>query len=501
MSARAKRVRINVVLLLCVLVLTTTAAHARDWADALATPFVDPLRTRPERLERLDLLEHFNGLAGAVQLPGELSAGPCPVDAGAGANQMLELTLEQAVNVALCRNPQVRGTWAAIKVQAAAVGEARAAYWPTLSASTSRIRDRMSYPDSSLPGTEMYSSTIYVNLNWRLFDFGTRGANQHAANALLDEALANQDALLQKSLSAVIGAYFDAQTGLAAWQARQKNEELAGLTLGAAQRRQAGGAGSQSDTLQANTAFAKAKLERSRAHGNYKKAISVLVYALGVPTGSVVTLAQDLHDQQDNLQQELEQWIAQAQAQHPSLIAARAQLQAAQEKVTATQAEGLPTLDLMANQYENGRPNQGLTSSSTKESVVGVTLNIPLFEGFARTYKVRGAQAQVEQKTADLQDAEHQILMEVVKTHADATSALENLDASASLLEAAQATLVSMQRKFDKGVADMLEVLSTQVALSDAQQQRIQCQAEWRSARLRLLAATGVLGRSMLGSN
>jgi outer membrane protein len=39
------------------------------------------------------------------------------------------------------------------------------------------------------------------------------------------------------------------------------------------------------------------------------------------------------------------------------------------------------------------------------------------------------------------------------------------------------------------------------VALSDAQQQRIQCQAEWRSARLRLLAATGVLGRSMLGSN
>jgi outer membrane protein len=500
MSARSKCMctRMKVFLLLGALMLSAPLVQARDWADALVTPFEDPLHTRPARVERL---EGSNGQAGNVQLPGELSVEPCPVDAGVQANQMQELTLVQAVNVALCRNPQVRGTWAAIKVQAAAVGEARAAYWPTLSASTSRIRDRMSYPESAQLDTEMYSSTIYANFNWRLFDFGARSANQHAANALLDAALANQDALLQKTLSAVIGAYFDAQTGLAAWQARQKNEELAGLTLGAAQRRQAGGAGAQSDALQAATAFAKARLERSRAYGSYQKALSVLVYSLGIPAGSEVTLAPDLHDPQDHLQQDLGQWIALAQAQHPSLIAARAQLQAAQEKVTATQAEGLPTLDFMANQYENGRPNQGLTSSSTKESVVGVTLNVPLFEGFARTYKVRGAQAQVEQKAADLQDIEHQVLMEVVKTHADAISALGNLEASADLLEAARAALASVQRKFDKGAADMLEVLGTQAALSDAQQQRIQCQAEWRSARLRLFAATGVLSRPMLGSN
>jgi outer membrane protein len=54
-----------------------------------------------------------------------------------------------------------------------------------------------------------------------------------------------------------------------------------------------------------------------------------------------------------------------------------------------------------------------------------------------------------------------------------------------------QAALASVQRKFDKGAADMLEMLSTQAALSDAQQERIRCLAEWRSARLRLLAAAG----------
>jgi outer membrane protein len=222
--------------------------------------------------------------------------------------------------------------------------------------------------------------------------------------------------------------------------------------------------------------------------------MSILVYALGVPTASHITLAQDLQEPPDtssDLQQELVDWISQAQAQHPALIAARAQLLAAQEKVTSTQAEGLPTLDFMANRYQNGRPNQGLTSTSSKENVIGLTLSIPLFDGFARTYKVRGAQAQVEQKAADLQDTEHQVLMEIVKAHADVVAALENLDASANLLQAAQAALDSVQRKFDKGAADMLEMLSTQAALSDALQERIRCLAEWRSARLRLVAAAG----------
>ncbi len=38
------------------------------------------------------------------------------------------LTLSEAMDVAICHNPQLQGTWAAIKVQAAALGEARAAY-------------------------------------------------------------------------------------------------------------------------------------------------------------------------------------------------------------------------------------------------------------------------------------------------------------------------------------------------------------------------------------
>ena len=219
---------------------------------------------------------------------------------------------------------------------------------------------------------------------------------------------------------------------------------------------------------------------------------------MGLPTTTKVSLAPDLKDPANTFRKDLNEWLEQAQTQHPTLVAARAQLAAAREKVKATRAQGLPSLDLTGSMFRNGRPNQSLTTITTQESLVGVTLNIPLFEGFGRTYKVRGAQAQVEQKQAELQDTEHQVLMEVVKAHADASSALDNLAASETLLDASQSSLKSVQRKFEKGAADILEILSTQASLSDAQQERIRCLAEWRSARLRLLANSGALGRQEL---
>ncbi len=82
--------------------------------------------------------------------------------------------------------------------------------------------------------------------------------------------------------------------------------------------------------------------------------------------------------------------------------------------------------------------------------------------------------------------------MEIVRTYADAQTALANLAASESLLQAAQEGVVSSQKRYDRGATDILELLSLQSALSDARQESIRCLAEWNSARLRLLAVSGI---------
>ena len=414
------------------------------------------------------------------------------------------LSLAMAIDIALCQNPQLHASWAAIKVQAGGLGEAKASQLPTATLSAGEVRDRMGYPGTDLPGTVQRTHTLYGNLTWRLFDFGGRSANQRYATALLDSALANHDAVLQKTLTSVIAAYFDVQTATATWRSRQHMENLARQTVETARRREARGAGSQTDTLQASTAAAKAALERSRALGSYQRALAVLSYSMGMPLSherdavelSGVEAAMDASTQ--DLRRSLDEWLGEATARHPALLAARAQVQAARERTAVVEAEGLPTLDATGNLYQNGRPNQGVMPK-TRETTLGVSLSIPLFEGFARRYKVAGAQAQLEQKEADLKDAERQVVMELVKAHADAISALNNLDASLQLLDAATQAMASAQRKFDKGAADVTEILNTQNALVDATLERIRGLADWQSARLRLFANAGTLSRAEFG--
>ena len=119
-----------------------------------------------------------------------------------------------------------------------------------------------------------------------------------------------------------------------------------------------------------------------------------------------------------------------------------------------------------------------------------------LLDGFSTTYKIRSAEAQAEEDEATLHDTEHNTLMAVVKAYADAVSSLQNLQASENLLNVAQESMESSKRKYERGAADILEMLNTQSALADAQQERILCLDEWRGARLKLLASVGLLGRS-----
>jgi outer membrane protein len=310
---------------------------------------------------------------------------------------------------------------------------------------------------------------------------------------------AAHEATLQATLLALVQAYFDAHTASAALLAKTQTEEIASQTLAITAKREAKGAGAQSDTLQAATAQAKAALEKNRAQGAYQKTLSILAYSMGLSESHQIILPALADQQPEPEQRNLNSWLDQAKQRHPAILAARAQVNAANNKVSATRAAGLPTVDLSINHYRNGRPSQSLTPVNSQETSINLVLNVPIFDGFSRNYQVRGALAHAEQKEAELAEAEQQIIMEVVKAHADASSSLQNLDASASLLTAASHALSAVQRKYDRGAADTLEMLNVQAALADAQQERIRCLAEWRGARLRLLASAGLLGRYALG--
>ncbi len=469
--------------------LPTAALHARDLEDALTAPFEDPLQTRPKILDR------------GAQLPGDRE----PFQCSQGKQFDSPLSLSEAVDIALCNNPQVRVAWTGIKLQAAALGNAESAYLPTLSANASRMRTGTSYPDTGLPSGSVTGNTMYGSLSWRLFDFGTRSANRQSANSLLLAAMADHEASLQKTLAQTVQSYFDAQSAKASWKAKQETEATARETMESAIRREGNGVVGHGDTLQATTALAKATLEKNRSQSDYRKILASLAYSMGIPADSRIVLAEDagpedfrdLHvNALSGESDELDNWIRNAQKFHPAIASARVQWEAAKSNVTSARAEGLPTIDFSANNYQNGYPGQGLQPTKTHINTIGVSITIPIFDGFSQTYKIRSAQAQAEQREAQLADTEQNVSMEVVKAYADALSALQNLQASRTLLESASEALAASQRKYERGATDILEILSTQAAFADAKQERVRCLSDWRSSRLRLLAATGMLGQA-----
>jgi outer membrane protein len=473
------RLRVLRLLVLPLLVLPS-AAYCFGSSDSLSIPdgLEDPLFTRPPTLK-----------FGPVLPDG------APIQCPANVDLTNTLAIDDVIDLALCNNPQIKQAWAQIKIQAGALGEAKSAYLPTANATYSPQQTQVNYPQFPNANSITNGHMAYANLNWRLFDFGGRSANRRSSNLLLNAALASHDAAIQKAMENVIQRYFDVLTNGASVKAKSDATLFAKSSWEATLRREIKGVSAKSDSLQAEAALAKTQLASSRAQGDYRKAYAELIFVMGLPTNSRITLQEPQERAHKQDFKDLNSWLDEAQHEHPGIKSAKAQWESAKEKITAARSAGLPTIDLMGNFYQNGYPNQGLQPVKSNTTTVGLSLTIPIFEGFSTTYKIRGAQAQAEQAQAQFEDTKHQILMGIVKSHADATSSLANLESSQALLKAANAALTSAVKRYDSGVVDILELLNSQRSLAEAQEERIRCIAEWRSARLRLMANAGVLGR------
>ena len=171
---------------------------------------------------------------------------------------------------------------------------------------------------------------------------------------------------------------------------------------------------------------------------------------------------------------------------HPAIQAARTQWQTARANLKAVQSEGLPTIDLNLGHYRNGRPDTAATAGAPRENVVGLSLNLPLFDGFAHTYKVRTAQTQVEQKAIELQAAEQQTLQDIVQLHAQARAALSNLQAARSLYAISTEAAQSAQRQYERGAADIVQFNQSLANLQQAQGELTRSHTDWNQARLSL---------------
>lgn len=425
----------------------------------------------------------FDTEAG-VPLRPALHLGGAVGDPCANAIPQGTLSLPDVVNLALCNNPQTREVWASSRVQAAQLGVSRGRYLPDVSLSASGNRNS--------PGTSQ--RTYGLTLSYLLYDFGSRAANLENARQLFAAASATQDSTVQAVFLSAVQVYYQTQATQAALNAAHEAERAAKQSFAAAEARYLAGSATPADKLQAQTAWSQATLNRISADGNLKKTGGTLANIIGLDANRNVALAAaNTEAAPADFDRDVNALIEEAKRQRPDLIAAEAQVKAAEASAEAARAAGKPSISLTASTTQAN--SAGINSHG---SSVGINLSVPLFAGYAPTYRVRAAEAQVEAQQARTERVRLQVALDVWNAYQNLVTATQSLRTTADLLNSAtQSERVALGR-YQAGVGSMLDVLNAQSSLASARQQRIQSLLDWNIGRAALAQAMGTLDAGLL---
>lgn len=418
------------------------------------------------------------------------------------------LSLPDLVDLALCRNPATAVAWAANRSAAAQVGIARAAELPTASLSigpavtrtdsfggqTFTLGNGVSFSATS-NGTS-FGTTANLAIDYLLFDFGGRKARIDNARAGQRAAFANFADALQTVALNTVTAFNTLQGDIAATTAAEASVAFARSSYDLASGRQRAGVATPADTLQARTSLAQAELTLAQARGNVRTAQGTLAVTVGLPPTTILDLAPTPPlGSSDRLSNDVTALITEAERLRPDLTAARANLDASRASLRAARSDTRPSVSASVSNnlsYAN-------SSSDTNNASVGLSLSIPLFNGYDRTYRVTAAQSEVDRTAALLEQTRQQAGLDVFTNATALDTQISVLSTARELIASATASADIAQGRFKAGVGTFTDLLNAQSALASARQQLVSADFGVRNAQAQLARSVGSIGEAVDG--
>lgn len=203
----------------------------------------------------------------------------------------------------------------------------------------------------------------------------------------------------------------------------------------------------------------------------------------------------------------VDDWVMRADAEHPLIRRSRLNLEVARLETEKAQAANLPTAALSASYgrgyastYGNGQiigtPQSGFPitdASANNNKTIGITINVPLFAGFAIQNRVKETLVLEDRTRNDLEAARRQ----VAQGTRTAYYGLRSGAAQVNALEAAESSsllaLEATQVGYRVGVRVNIDVLNAQAQLYNTQAQLARARYDVVMAGLRLRQASGRL--------
>ena len=330
------------------------------------------------------------------------------------------------------------------------------------------------------------SQPLYRPANWASYEQGKQ--QLLLAQAQLQQA--EQDLIVRVSQ-----AYFDVLAARDALQVVQTQKTAIAEQLASAKRNFEVGTATITDTRDAQARFDLVVAQELAAQNELRVKSVTLDQLVGSANAQPKPLREPatLSPLQPG---DVEQWVQQAQSAHPLVTQAQVALQVAKLETQKAEAGNKPTVDLTAQftRVNNIDGNASLPFSFlANQSVVGITLNMPLFAGYAIQNRVKETLALQAKAETDLENARRNVTLGTRTAFLGVLSQQAQVQALQAAQASSQSALESNQLGYKVGVRVNIDVLNAQSQLYDTQAKLAKARYDVLVGELRLRQASGRL--------
>ncbi len=418
------------------------------------------------------------------------------------------LTLEEAVQIALKKNPAVQAADAYSDAVQRGITVAKAGRYPSLGFSESFTRgNNPVYVFGTLLMQRQFSANDFalnalntplpvdnfrtqLSAGMPLFDAGR--TRRRVETARLDSESAHLEArrTSQEIVFDVIQAYSNLLLARQSVAVAEAAVKMTTADLSRARARESQGLAVASDVLSAQVQLAQAKENRIRARSAEALATAALNQAMGLPEGNPVDVQGALA--QPKIQSApLADLISKAFATRPDFQQARNESRKAAIGIRSARAQYLPTVNLFGTWEAD---NQTFASHGGNNWTAGASLNFEVFDGGARQAKVAAAHAQKRRAEATRARLASGIELQVREAYLNLDAARQRVEVSRDAVAQAKESLRILRNRYDAGLATISDLLRAETASTQARQNLLNAVFDDRLAFAALELATGELG-------
>jgi outer membrane protein len=434
------------------------------------------------------------------------------VPASPWAQETETINLQQAIDTALKSNPSILQAKNRVAASRISVGQARAEFYPDLSASLSGSRN---YSKSAAAGggTGDYEGSDGVSArlssNVSLFDGLSTINSLKKSNLDLAAGAQNYDHSRQELIFNTISDYLDVLMTGELVESQLNNLEAQRQQLSLTEEFYNAGNRSLADVLQQRATVAQAELQVLDAEHQESQAKLGLRGTMGLEPTADYRVEPVPHDSAMSAMPEgsLDNIVKDALTNRSDIAAEERLVQSASRQVAIARAGYWPSLSLGFNagsNYSSSNEYSGFSDQMFEDNPsfgAGLSLSIPIFDRARTSSSVQQAKIALDNEKLALAGLRQQVIQEARQAVLDYEDAAKRLQVADAQLEYAAQAFEATNARYKVGASTLVEVTASNAQYVSARNERVRAVYTLILARIALGYHAGDIGQAvpMLG--